>query len=117
MTAPRGLVKDLSCALGVELTRANAPKFMSMIPRIGLDASHATNLPKDIYKRKRPFLIDHGPICIDPNGGIAKSFFDYPSRSQHLQLGHGAGPGRGANPRPGDRKSWSAHEPMAKETG
>ena len=72
------LIKDFSCALGVELTKDNAPKFMSMIPRIGRDATHATNLPKDIYKRRRPFLIDQGPICIDPNGGIATSF-DYPS--------------------------------------
>jgi acid phosphatase (class A) len=73
-----GLVKDMSCALGVELTRQNAPKFMSMIPRIGRDASRATNLPKNLFKRKRPFLIDNGPICIDRNGGIAGSF-DYPS--------------------------------------
>lgn len=73
-----GLMKDMSCALGVELNAQNAPKFMSMLPRIGRDATHATNLPKDIYKRQRPFLIDKGPICIDPNGGIAKTF-DYPS--------------------------------------
>ena len=73
-----GLVKDLSCALGVELTRENAPKFMSMIPRISRDSSHSTNIPKDYYKRLRPFLIDKGATCIDQKGGI-KDSFDYPS--------------------------------------
>ncbi|MBS0332649.1 MAG: phosphatase PAP2 family protein [Proteobacteria bacterium] len=74
----QALMKDLSCALGVELTAANAPKFMSMIPRIGRDSSVATNLPKDHWKRQRPFYIDKGPICIDPNGPI-KGTYDYPS--------------------------------------
>lgn len=73
-----GLIKDFSCALGVELTPQNAPKFMSMVPRIGRDASAATNPPKDSWKRLRPFLIDKGPICIDPNGPI-KDSYDYPS--------------------------------------
>ncbi len=72
------LVKDMSCALGVELTRDNAPKLMSMIPRIGREASRATNVPKDSYKRLRPFLIDKGPTCIDQAGAI-KDSFDYPS--------------------------------------
>ena len=72
------LRKDLSCALGVELTDQNAPRFAALMRRVGRDASNLTNLPKDQFKRLRPFLIDKGPICIDPDGGIAKSF-DYPS--------------------------------------
>ena len=72
------LRKDLSCALGVELTDQNAPRFAALMRRVGRDASNLTNLPKDQFKRLRPFLVDKGPICIDPDGGIAKSF-DYPS--------------------------------------
>jgi acid phosphatase (class A) len=72
------LRKDLSCALGVELTDQNAPKFTALMRRVGRDSSNLTNLPKDQFKRPRPFLVDKGPICIDPEGGIAKSF-DYPS--------------------------------------
>jgi acid phosphatase (class A) len=72
------LRKDLSCALGVELTDQNAPKFTALMRRVGRDASNLTNLPKDQFKRLRPFLVDKGPICIDPKGGIANSF-DYPS--------------------------------------
>lgn len=71
-------VKDLSCALGVELTPQNAPKFLSMIPRISRDSSHSTNIPKDFYKRLRPFLVDKGATCIDQAGDI-KNSFDYPS--------------------------------------
>lgn len=76
--APQAMMKDFSCALGVELTPKNAPKFTAMIPRVGRDASVASNLPKDYWKRQRPFLIDNGPTCIDPNGPI-KGTYDYPS--------------------------------------
>jgi acid phosphatase (class A) len=72
------LRKDLSCAVGVELTDQNAPRFSALMRRVGRDSSNLTNLPKDQFKRLRPFLVDKGPICIDPEGGIAKSF-DYPS--------------------------------------
>jgi len=73
-----GLMKDLSCALGVELTHDNAPKFSAMVSRITRDSAHATNVPKDYYKRLRPFLVDRGPTCIDQKGPI-KDSFDYPS--------------------------------------
>jgi len=72
-----GLIKDFSCAMGVELTRENAPKFMSMVPRIGRESARAIAV-KDTYKRLRPFLIDKGPTCIDPKGPI-KDSYDYPS--------------------------------------
>ena len=68
----------MSCALGVELTDQNAPRFTALMRRVGRDSSLLTNLPKDQFKRLRPFLIDKGPICLDPKGGIANSF-DYPS--------------------------------------
>jgi acid phosphatase (class A) len=72
-----GLIKGFSCAVGVELTRQNAPKFMSMVPRIGVESARAITV-KDTYKRLRPFLIDKGPTCIDQNGPI-KGSYDYPS--------------------------------------
>ena len=72
------LLKDMSCALGVELTAQTAPKLLSMIPRIARDASRATNVPKDIYKRQRPYLVDEGPICIAKSDFLSKNP-DYPS--------------------------------------
>lgn len=73
-----GILRTMSCALGVELNRENAPKLSSMIPRVGLDVSRATNRPKDLYKRKRPYLVDEGPICIAKSPALALSP-DYPS--------------------------------------
>jgi acid phosphatase (class A) len=73
-----GIVKDLACALGVELTPANAPRTLAMIARVGPDASRATNRPKDIYKRPRPYLRDAGAICVPRDPSLAASP-DYPS--------------------------------------
>jgi acid phosphatase (class A) len=68
------IMQDLSCALGVEITAKNAPTLAAMIPRIGRDSGRLTNLPKDQFKRQRPFLVDEGPICI-----ARPASYDYPS--------------------------------------
>jgi acid phosphatase (class A) len=72
------ILKDLSCSIGVELTQANAPKTAALIARVGRDVSRATDRPKDIYKRQRPFLIDKGETCIAQTDALARSP-DYPS--------------------------------------
>jgi acid phosphatase (class A) len=71
-------LKDLSCAVGVELTRQNAPKFLTVYARVAREATRATNVPKDAWERLRPFLVDKGPTCIDQTGSI-KDSYDYPS--------------------------------------
>jgi acid phosphatase (class A) len=73
-----GIVKGMSCAIGVELTPTNAPRTTALLFRTIRDVSTATNVPKDIYKRQRPYLIDEGPICVDRTEDLAKSP-DYPS--------------------------------------
>lgn len=73
-----GIVKDLACALGVELTPQNAPRTLALIGRVGPDASRVTNRPKDIYKRPRPYLRDAGTICLPKDPALAASP-DYPS--------------------------------------
>lgn len=73
-----GILKGMACALGAELTPQNAPRTYAMFARVGRDASVTTNRPKDIYQRKRPYLIDEGPICIARTDALAKSP-DYPS--------------------------------------
>jgi len=74
----REINKDMACALGVELTPQNAPKTLAILAKLGPDVGLATNHPKDIYQRKRPYLIDEGPICIDKSAFLAASP-DYPS--------------------------------------
>ena len=72
------VAKHMSCAIGVELTPKSTPKLVAMIQKMGPDISRATNRPKDIYKRKRPYLVDDGPICVDKSPLLGANP-DYPS--------------------------------------
>jgi acid phosphatase (class A) len=74
----RAVMKDLACSVGVELTPQNAPKLTAMITRLAVDVTRAVDQPKDFYKRKRPYLIDEGPICVPKSPDLAASP-DYPS--------------------------------------
>jgi acid phosphatase (class A) len=70
--------KHMACALGVELTAQNAPKTLAILSKMAPDVGYATNHPKDIYQRKRPYLIDEGPICV-PKDPLLAASPDYPS--------------------------------------
>ena len=72
------IVKDMSCAIGMELTPDKAPKLTKVLMTMRFDVRRAVNTPKDIYKRQRPYLIDEGPICVEKTDGLAASP-DYPS--------------------------------------
>jgi len=72
------ILKDMTCALGVELTAQNAPRTAALFAKVGADSSRVTNRPKDIYKRPRPYLRDSGNICLPRDPDLAKSP-DYPS--------------------------------------
>jgi acid phosphatase (class A) len=72
------ILKDLACAVGVELTPQNAPRTVAMILKLAPDVSRATNGPKDIYKRPRPYLLYGGETCIPKTPALAASP-DYPS--------------------------------------
>jgi acid phosphatase (class A) len=72
------ILKDMACAVGVELTPVNAPRLAALVKRIGPDVGHAVSRPKTFYGRKRPFLIDEGPIC-DARTKSLEDSPDYPS--------------------------------------
>lgn len=72
------IVKDMSCAVGMELTPQTAPKLTKILMTARYDVRRAVNHSKDIYKRQRPYLIDEGDICVAKTDGLAKSP-DYPS--------------------------------------
>lgn len=71
-------VKGLSCAVGVDLSTAAAPRLKTLLRRMALDSTYFTNYPKDIYKRPRPFLVDPGPTCVAQTPLLIASP-DYPS--------------------------------------
>ncbi len=75
---PADILKDFSCAMGVELTPENSPKLSSVLQRAASDAGNAAAKAKEVYKRSRPFLKNYGDICIARSDGLVKSF-DYPS--------------------------------------
>lgn len=72
------ILQQLSCSAGVALDKETAPRLTALLLRIRYDVGASTNAAKDYYKRKRPYLIDEGPICIDKTDSLAASP-DYPS--------------------------------------
>lgn len=71
------MLGNFSCAVGVTLTPDNAPRTVALLTRLQSDSRQAVNVPKDLYRRQRPFLIDRGPTC-QPAESLRTSF-DYPS--------------------------------------
>jgi acid phosphatase (class A) len=71
------MLHNFSCAMGVDVTSAKAPKLVALLQKAGGDTQRETNVAKNFYKRARPFRIDAGPIC-QPESDLADSY-DYPS--------------------------------------
>lgn len=85
---PADLLKNFSCALGVQLTPENAPALAGILAKTTIDAGMAAEAAKQLYRRTRPFLHNQGNICIARTPGLEASF-DYPSG--HGSLGWIAG--------------------------
>ena len=76
---PANMLKDFSCAVGVQMSPEAAPKLMAMLTRMGIDASRQVSSVKDVFKRQRPYLIaGAGNICAPKTESLAASP-DYPS--------------------------------------
>ena len=73
-----GLFRAFHCALGVELSTESAPRVTELLTGSLTDTNAVVGRLKDFYKRKRPFLIDRGPICLPRTEELMTSF-DYPS--------------------------------------
>lgn len=74
----RKIVGDMACAMGFTPDPQKLPKLTALLMKLRFDVIDAVNKPKDLYQRKRPYLIDEGPICVDKSDALAKSP-DYPS--------------------------------------
>lgn len=71
------MLADYSAAAGRTLSVTATPKLAALLLRMRGDVAAAVNAVKPVYARKRPFLIDRGPVC-QPRALLAKSY-DYPS--------------------------------------
>jgi acid phosphatase (class A) len=85
---PADLLKNFSCAVGVQLTPENSPALAGILARTTIDAGMAAEAAKQLYRRTRPFMHNPGNICIARTPGLEASF-DYPSG--HGSLGWIAG--------------------------
>lgn len=74
---PAGMMQAYSCAVGVQLTPANAPKLNGVMMRVLGDSMIANESAKHHFKRLRPFQVAQGEIC-QPTAQVAGSY-DYPS--------------------------------------
>ncbi len=72
------VLKQFSCAVGIELSRERNAKLYALLLRVGRDFSTVAGAAKDGFRRPRPFLIDKGPTCI-PQTDPSLNSFDYPS--------------------------------------
>lgn len=70
-------LEDFSCALGLSLTPAQAPRLSALLTRLQIDAHQAGAGAKKAFRRLRPFQIDPGPVC-QAEAELTHSF-DYPS--------------------------------------
>ncbi|WP_397414772.1 phosphatase PAP2 family protein [Phenylobacterium sp.] len=77
-TGPGPMMGTFACALGVTLTPQSAPRLAALLGRVGIDVGMQVASVKDVFKRKRPYLIEDGPICVPKSEGLAASP-DYPS--------------------------------------
>lgn len=77
-TMPDALLKGFSCAVGVDLSAQIAPKLTMLLNRTAIDMGRQVSAVKDVFKRKRPYLIEAGKICVPPSVMLDASP-DYPS--------------------------------------
>jgi acid phosphatase (class A) len=77
--AQDALLGDFSCALGLDLSAAEAPALERLLARASADLYYLLDPPKNLYQRARPFLTEQGPICVMPTESLARQG-SYPSR-------------------------------------
>ena len=69
------LMRDFSCAAGIQLSPAGTPATFHLLAKADIDTQRANEAAKQTWKRLRPFQIDRGPIC-QSKQELAKSY-DY----------------------------------------
>jgi acid phosphatase (class A) len=73
------MLKDFSCAAGVQMSPETTPKLLAMLSKMGIDASRQVSSVKDVFKRPRPYIVaGEGAICAPKTDSLAASP-DYPS--------------------------------------
>jgi acid phosphatase (class A) len=78
-TSTPSMLKAFSCAIGVSLDPQTAPRLTALMMRMSADNLSAATRVKNLYpQRKRPFLVESGPVCLANTTNLANNS-DYPS--------------------------------------
>lgn len=77
-------IANFSCAVGVKMDAASAPKLAAVLNRASMDVGRLNSAAKAVYSRARPYKRWGGAICTEKSPALDNSF-DYPSG--HAQLG------------------------------
>jgi acid phosphatase (class A) len=77
-------IANFSCAVGVKMDAASAPRLAALLGRASLDVGKLNSAAKAAYSRPRPYKRWGGTICTPAVPALDNSF-DYPSG--HAQLG------------------------------
>jgi acid phosphatase (class A) len=74
-----------ACAIGTDITEANAPRLYAMLRRSRTDAAAVSDAAKDKHKRPRPFTVNGEATCTpEKEAGLARNG-SYPSG--HTSIG------------------------------
>jgi len=74
---PDEALKTFSCAMGFQVTAAQAPRLTAMVNKVMQDGLRAMTALKDHYRHLRPYHSETGPTC-RPTEELGASY-DYPS--------------------------------------
>lgn len=73
------IAEAFSCALNAPITEKNTPLLYMLLRRVCIDAGSATSQTKQRYKRSRPFIVNHEPICTPEAKEWLRGNGSYPS--------------------------------------
>ena len=68
-----------SCALGIQVTEKDTPHLYMLLRRTLTDAGLSTYTAKNHYQRKRPFMVNDGPVCTPEEEEKLRKDGSYPS--------------------------------------
>ena len=75
-----------SCAVGIDVTEATAPRLYALLQRVVIDAGQSTAKAKQKYSRDRPFEVTGDPTCVPEDEKVLRGNASYPSG--HASLGY-----------------------------
>ncbi len=84
-----GVAMQFSCALGVPISPMETPRLLMLMRRSLTDLGLSTYPAKNLYERRRPYLVNSQPICTPDDEPALRGDGSYPSG--HTAVGWGWG--------------------------